>query len=84
MLIPEKILKNWNWTPHQVSFVAFRYLEEAYRNSEPLDVSKSPDLYSILPNLLSAQKAKEKLLQIGAIILTLLTGRVVSCMQDSP
>jgi hypothetical protein len=64
MLIPEKILKNWNWTPHQVSFVAFRYLEEAYRNSEPLDVSKSPDLYSILPNLLSTQKAKEKLLQI--------------------
>ena len=64
MLIPQKILKSWDWNQYQVSFIAFRYLEENFRNSEPLDVSKSPDLYSILPNLLSTQKSKEKLLQI--------------------
>ena len=64
MQIPSKILQSWNWSPHQVSFIAFRYLQENFRNSEPIDISKAPDLQQILPNLLQTQKIKTKLLQI--------------------
>lgn len=62
-ILPIKILSNWDWQCYPVSFIAHRYLNEAYKNGNQIKISltRNQNLYNLLPSLLNCFSTKEKL-----------------------